>query len=56
MYDLIIVADAYKTNFLGTWAKIADIKKPIVGAVAGYAVGIEVDNANISSVVAVSLP
>jgi enoyl-CoA hydratase len=31
-------ADAYKNNFLGTWAKIAEIRKPIVGAVAGYAV------------------
>jgi enoyl-CoA hydratase len=31
-------ADAYKNNFLGTWAKLADIRKPIIGAVAGYAV------------------
>jgi enoyl-CoA hydratase len=31
-------SDAYKNNFLGTWGKVASIRKPIVGAVAGYAV------------------
>lgn len=31
--------EAYRNNFLGTWTKIASIKKPIVGAVAGYALG-----------------
>lgn len=34
------VADAYKSNFLGTWGKIATIQKPIIGAVAGYAVSL----------------
>jgi hypothetical protein len=28
----------YKRNFLGTWTKIKDIRKPIVGAVSGFAV------------------
>ncbi|OCF60856.1 enoyl-CoA hydratase [Kwoniella mangroviensis CBS 10435] len=32
-------AEAYTTNFLGSWNKIASIRKPIVGAVAGYALG-----------------
>ncbi|BEI81305.1 hypothetical protein CcaverHIS002_0204650 [Cutaneotrichosporon cavernicola] len=32
-------SDAYKNNFLGTWGKVASIRKPIVGAVAGYALG-----------------
>ncbi|WOO81242.1 putative enoyl-CoA hydratase, mitochondrial [Vanrija pseudolonga] len=32
-------SEAYSTNFLGSWAKLATIKKPIVGAVAGYALG-----------------
>lgn len=31
-------AEVYKTNFLGTWAKVAQAQKPIVGAVSGYAV------------------
>ncbi|WWD03213.1 hypothetical protein V865_001264 [Kwoniella europaea PYCC6329] len=33
------IAEAYTTNFLGSWNKIASIRKPIVGAVAGYALG-----------------
>lgn len=32
------VAEVYKRNFLGTWTKIKDIRKPIVGAVSGFAV------------------
>ncbi len=36
--ELNIVADAYKNNFLGSWTKMSSIRKPIVGAVAGYAV------------------
>ncbi|WRT66690.1 uncharacterized protein IL334_003650 [Kwoniella shivajii] len=32
-------AEAYTTNFLGSWSKIASIRKPIIGAVAGYALG-----------------
>ncbi|WWC69878.1 uncharacterized protein I206_103821 [Kwoniella pini CBS 10737] len=32
-------AEAYTTNFLGSWNKIASIRKPIIGAVAGYALG-----------------
>ncbi|KAL7421548.1 hypothetical protein Q5752_003317 [Cryptotrichosporon argae] len=34
-----LFADAYKKNFLGSWTKIGSIRKPIVGAVAGYALG-----------------
>lgn len=34
------VSDAYKNNFLGTWGRVASIRKPIVGAVAGYAVSL----------------
>jgi hypothetical protein len=30
--------DTYKTNFLGHWAEMTQIKKPILGAVNGYAV------------------
>ncbi|GFZ46907.1 hypothetical protein JCM24511_04127 [Saitozyma sp. JCM 24511] len=32
-------AEVYKRNFLGTWTKIKDIRKPIVGAVSGFALG-----------------
>lgn len=32
-------ADAYKTNFLGHWTKLTTIKKPIVAAVSGFALG-----------------
>lgn len=32
--------DTYKTNFLGHWAEMVDIKKPIIAAVNGYAVTI----------------
>jgi enoyl-CoA hydratase len=31
-------AQVYKTNFLGHWGKINDIKKPIIAAVNGFAV------------------
>jgi hypothetical protein len=34
----ITVAETYKNNFLGTWTKLGAIKKPIIGAVSGYAV------------------
>lgn len=30
--------DTYKKDMLGHWAKIADVKKPIIAAVNGYAV------------------
>ncbi|RIA86152.1 ClpP/crotonase-like domain-containing protein [Glomus cerebriforme] len=32
-------AEVYKTNFLGHWGKISDIKKPIIAAVNGFALG-----------------
>ncbi|WVF71148.1 hypothetical protein IAT40_005945 [Kwoniella sp. CBS 6097] len=32
-------AEAYTTNFLGSWNRLASIRKPIIGAVAGYALG-----------------
>lgn len=32
------VAEAYRKNFLGSWGKLASIQKPIIGAVAGFAV------------------
>ncbi|CAD6588844.1 MAG: hypothetical protein TREMPRED_005168 [Tremellales sp. Tagirdzhanova-0007] len=32
-------AEVYKTNFIGSWNKITAFRKPIIGAVAGYAVG-----------------
>ncbi|KAI8360770.1 ClpP/crotonase-like domain-containing protein [Blakeslea trispora] len=31
--------DTYKQNFLGHWAEMTDIKKPIIAAVNGYALG-----------------
>ncbi|KAI8885203.1 ClpP/crotonase [Backusella circina FSU 941] len=31
--------DTYRTNFLGHWAEMTQIKKPILGAVNGYALG-----------------
>lgn len=34
----MIVAEAYRNNFLGSWGKLASIQKPIIGAVAGFAV------------------
>lgn len=34
------VAETYRNNFLGTWTKLGAIKKPIIGAVSGYAVGL----------------
>ena len=36
---LSTVAQAYRKNFLGSWSRIGSIRKPIIGAVAGYAVG-----------------
>lgn len=30
--------DTYKKDMLGHWAKISDVKKPIIAAVNGYAV------------------
>lgn len=30
--------DTYKNNFLGHWAEMIEIKKPIIAAVNGYAV------------------
>jgi enoyl-CoA hydratase len=35
----VTVAEAYRKNFLGSWGKLASIQKPIIGAVAGFAVG-----------------
>ncbi|KAK1923968.1 putative enoyl-CoA hydratase [Papiliotrema laurentii] len=32
-------ADVYKNNFLGSWTRMSSIRKPIIGAVAGYALG-----------------
>ncbi|WVQ80120.1 hypothetical protein IAT38_002221 [Cryptococcus sp. DSM 104549] len=32
-------SDAYTSNFLGSWNSVSSIRKPIVGAVAGYALG-----------------
>ncbi|EPQ26182.1 uncharacterized protein PFL1_06389 [Pseudozyma flocculosa PF-1] len=32
-------AHAYKTNFLGHWTKLTTIKKPIIAAVSGFALG-----------------
>ena len=32
-------AKAYKTNFLGHWSKLSEVRKPIIGAVSGYALG-----------------
>ncbi|SAM85786.1 probable enoyl-CoA hydratase precursor, mitochondrial [Ustilago bromivora] len=32
-------ADAYKTNFLGHWTKLALVRKPIIAAVSGFALG-----------------
>ncbi|KDN52535.1 putative enoyl-CoA hydratase precursor, mitochondrial [Tilletiaria anomala UBC 951] len=31
--------EAYKNNFLGHWTKISSIRKPIIAAVSGYALG-----------------
>lgn len=33
-----VFADAYKSNFLGSWVRVTNMRKPIIGAVAGYAV------------------
>ncbi|KAH7101087.1 ClpP/crotonase [Auriculariales sp. MPI-PUGE-AT-0066] len=32
-------AEAYKNNFLVSWTRMSSIRKPIVGAVSGYALG-----------------
>ncbi|KAI9639123.1 ClpP/crotonase-like domain-containing protein [Dioszegia hungarica] len=32
-------ATTYKNNFLGTWTRIGAIRKPIIGAVSGFALG-----------------
>jgi len=32
-------SDAYNTDFIGAWARIAQHRKPIIAAVAGYALG-----------------
>ncbi|KAJ1025897.1 hypothetical protein NDA16_002523 [Ustilago loliicola] len=32
-------ADAYKTNFLGHWTKMTQVRKPIIAAVSGFALG-----------------
>lgn len=32
-------AQVYKTQFLGHWTKMNSVRKPIIGAVSGYAVG-----------------
>ncbi|KZW03573.1 ClpP/crotonase [Exidia glandulosa HHB12029] len=32
-------ADAYKSNFLVNWTRMSSIRKPIIGAVSGYALG-----------------
>ncbi|GAK67650.1 clpP/crotonase [Moesziomyces antarcticus] len=32
-------ADAYKTNFLGHWTKLTTVRKPIIAAVSGFALG-----------------
>jgi hypothetical protein len=31
-------AESYKADFLGSWQKITEFTKPVVGAVNGYAV------------------
>ncbi|WFD36254.1 enoyl-CoA hydratase [Malassezia cuniculi] len=32
-------AEAYKSNFLGHWSRLTQIRKPIIAAVSGYALG-----------------
>ncbi len=32
-------ADAYKTNFLSHWSKLTTVRKPIIAAVSGFALG-----------------
>ncbi len=32
-------ADAYNSDFIGSWGKIAQHRKPVIAAVAGYALG-----------------
>ncbi|WP_159709493.1 enoyl-CoA hydratase [Geminicoccus flavidas] len=32
-------ADAYESDFIAAWARIADKRKPLIAAVAGYALG-----------------
>ena len=34
-------AEVYRSNFLGSWARVTSFRKPIVGAVSGYAVSPE---------------
>lgn len=31
-------AEVYRTQFLGRWTKMNAVRKPIIGAVSGYAV------------------
>lgn len=31
--------DVYKDNFLGSWDQLANLRKPVIAAVAGYALG-----------------
>ena len=38
---MISVAEAYRKNFLGSWNMISSMRKPIIGAVSGYAVSRE---------------
>lgn len=33
-------AESYKADFLGSWQKITQFTKPVVGAVNGYAVSL----------------
>ncbi|KAJ7594653.1 enoyl-CoA hydratase [Mycena floridula] len=32
-------ADVYKNNFLGTWSAVSQLRKPIIAAVSGFALG-----------------
>lgn len=36
-------ANNYKTDFLGHWTQISSIRKPIIAAVNGYAVGLHAE-------------
>lgn len=33
-------ADVYRDQFLGHWSKMNSVRKPIIGAVSGYAVSV----------------
>lgn len=37
-------AQVYKTQFLGHWTKMNSVRKPIIGAVSGYAVSLNTGN------------